>query len=964
MSVKIQLNTKGYLEVGDDVSIPINFGISPIQNISEHKGGYSLTVLLPNSPENDIILGDAYDANLDYLTFNPNKKERFIMTRRGVIVFQGVMQLTNIIKISPSLENPDQFVNYELLLTDDTSNFYSDMGDKLLTDLGYDSFNKIYTGWTQYDHIFNEENVIGDGPTGGSRPWYEVYTYGMTQKSAPGLAGPLLTTEFNNYNLAYYLTDFSPAIYARVYLDKITSELGYSYEWRTNLNNPQPANRSSLDIFNHLVIPFNGKSVEAPKEYYKFFAGYSQGGQQVFPNVTNGNSYYLVYDIDYTYAGDERYYDYGNNYNNTNGGWTSQFNGNVTFQVYYHIKLELFSTTFKSFQKSNAGADSSIDYIITHHTVGSMGGGPPYVNYNVPGANLTYNISTNLGLIVPAFTNVEIREFDMALNVNGNVNIGQTIDNYITGQVNINNGFWVDSNGAFTTPPDFKVTISNTDAFGSPLPLNNHFTINDSPLQENMPVFLEKFVPQKVKQREFIDLLVKTFNLYISNDPDRDKHLIIESRDDFYANGGQKDWTDLFDIEAPSELKPLPDLQNRKIKLTYKQDSDETNKDYEDSTKEVYGQVEYEFVNNEFVQETKIIENIASPTPLVKNINTTLIVPAINSVQPKNNIRLLYKPDRWIIANGGLWVFRSGVYDTSTRDVLLDYPYMGHFDDPYFSTIDINYGICDEYYYIFNELTDNQLYNNFYKRFFSQIENGKLFTAQIKLSEFEIMNLNLRDKIFIHDSYWIINSINSYNANGNGLTQVEFLSLEPGFDFIPTRLNNYPAPPLPPNPGGGGGNPTPNPPPLGGGGGVMNASSLLNQSNSNNFAQSATFNVTLGSNNILQENASKNQIIGNNNNNAGQNNFILGDGVTVNGSNIMALGLSNVNLDRSNTINVGAPILPYIHIVTAGRNVVLSPFNSIKTINIIKAGRNEVLAIGSNSIETLVSAGRVIIPGR
>jgi hypothetical protein len=113
------------------------------------------------------------------------------------------------------------------------------------------------------------------------------------------------------------------------------------------------------------------------------------------------------------------------------------------------------------------------------------------------------------------------------------------------------------------------------------------------------------------------------------------------------------------------------------------------------------------------------------------------------------------------------------------------YPYVGHFDDPLNPTWDLNYATCAYYYYMPSTLTQNNLYNRYWRRTMGQINSGKMLTAFFNLKESDIQPLELNDKIRIDNSWWNINKVIDYNANGNQLTQVELISIDTEVQFMP-----------------------------------------------------------------------------------------------------------------------------------------------------------------------------------
>jgi hypothetical protein len=113
------------------------------------------------------------------------------------------------------------------------------------------------------------------------------------------------------------------------------------------------------------------------------------------------------------------------------------------------------------------------------------------------------------------------------------------------------------------------------------------------------------------------------------------------------------------------------------------------------------------------------------------------------------------------------------------------YPYVGHFDDPLNPTWDLNYSVCSFYYYEPLSLTDNNLYNRYWRRTLGQINNGKMLTAMFNLKDSDIQAMELNDKIRIDNSWWNINRVIDYDANANKLTQVELISVDNEVNFMP-----------------------------------------------------------------------------------------------------------------------------------------------------------------------------------
>ncbi len=913
-TTQIQLSNLGYLDVTDDVVVPLNFAVSEIQDISKKQGSFSKTILLPGTANNNRLLSSLYDVNIADTTFNQNLRSDCIILKNGIPVFNGFLQLLNVIKVSPSQENPDEQVRYEVAVRDFVGDFYSNLSDKLIEDL---------SGWTGYNHTYSLSAFTA---TSGNT-WQDAYKYHLTYN---------LKSEYN-------LADFSPSIFARVYWDKIFREAGYSYLW-TGMTSTG---------FEKLVIPYNGDKPLVNTTTNPQFEDIRVGF--ISPLVYNTSSFQEGFVNNYhTILFDEDITDPNINvaglYNPINGIWTSTYYADNTFNTKYDYRLELIAPVNCQFRqkitctpKPGGGQicvpqfgriNISLTHNIWNQTLNQV---IPITNPQFENLTL-WNKSAGIvgsNYVLPAGTNVIKAGTTPAFTTTTKVAPGTAVYNFIT-QTHNNLGEWIDMSGNLLPSnqiPSLRLTIGNSAT------TNNYFIIDaPSELNEGMVLTLSDFIPKKIKQRDFISGIVKMFNLYITQDKNNDKNLIIETRDEFYNNGGTLDWTEKFVSDDDAKIQFLPDLQNKRLRFTYKADKDAFNNAYTESTREIYGQVEYLF-NNEFVSDVKLIETIFSPTPLENNL-FGLILPTIQSGIPKNNIRILYDGG-WI---PGPWTYRTNTGSTSPVS-FTSYPYMGHFDNPLTPTIDYNYGLVDYLFYdTWNNVTDNNLYNRYWKRFVNQIETGKLLTAKFRLNEYDILNLNFRDKIFIHDTYWFINKIVDYDSNSQeGLTTVELISVDEGIRFTPTEL------PKIENPIRGHMTSLDD---------VPNEESFAGRFGQNTFGGPTGYVEVLGYNNTIQGDSNQSIIVGTGNNMAGNRNVIVGNDNLVQGDDIFVIGVSGQTFRQSNTIVLGNTTLNYVNRIDAGRNEILNRYPTTKTANYISGSRDEVRQLGTESLESRVDGGR------
>lgn len=739
---QIVLSGYGILDTSSDVSIPLNFSVAEIQDISSRQGAWSKTITLPGTPTNKTIFGHLYDVNSIDSPFDYNKKTRCQIIQNGVPILDGYLQLINARKQSPSLGITDEQVLFDVLIKDATGDFFkTGMREKLLQELDF----------SQWDHVYTFSAVTASS----AHTYADVYKYHLMNRQAGD----------------YKLTDFTPNIFAKAYFDKIFEQAGYSYVWTGD----------TYDRFCKLVIPYNGDTALGQVDDAKFRAGWSSTTKQLVSNnsVTTQSYLPLLANDDSSFPNN----DDNGLYNVSTGEYTQNIFAENQINVKYEWKMWASASTaqqldfpnFMRFQIDNAAYLNAPNQIsLANPQVDSFQINTSFI---VPGGGQFALVSSGFG------------GFSYTIDANpGSIFEERVFVNTQFFQTNPLIGWVLSGTSTNTLPsiwPSFYLEIGKVGE-----PDNNFILANPSNvLKEGMGVFLNDFVPRNIKQKDLIGSIISMFNLYITTSKTKDNELIIQTRDEFYANGKELDWTKKIDINSEINLKYIPEVTNKRLVLTYKKDSDFYNKTYLDTIGDTYGQFEYIF-GSEFVDSTKEVGPAFSPTPIVIN-SFGLAVPAINVQAPKNNIRVLYDagwiPGEWraLTATGYTTAFFVGIIPFSSYTTFDTYPSATHFDNPYTPSYDIDFGLNQfEFYNTYEYLTNSNLYNNYYKRFLTQIDTGKLLTAKFKLTEFDIHNLDLRDKIWIFDAWYYINKIVDYNPNYVGqMTTVELLTVEDGLDF-------------------------------------------------------------------------------------------------------------------------------------------------------------------------------------
>jgi len=733
--VKIILST-GVLDVRQDVSFPLTFSVGEIRDITKRSGTFSKTIVLAGTDNNNQLLNHYYDVNIDAGTFDVSKLTYCQVTQNDVVILENaVLQLIAVNK-SQLTDAHEQVVNYEVLIKDTKAELFTAITNAELTDLDFSDLN----------HFSNSSAIIG--------------SFGFTQAN-----GYKYVLPYDTDNL-YNVRQIKPAIYAKTYFDRIFANAGFTYTW-TDLQNAR---------FDKLLIPYNGDENQIDWTDYKVLAENTYTTTNAQPATGSFIPFWEQLD-NWTEILDTQ-----GIFDPVTGEYTAPTDVDPTASQSYEFKFNItYNIVF-----NNTGANP-VRPVFYNTTLGAYAPIPRYFYPYLRATNITGSIANLTPILIDSYIPSGTTIYGAYANVgvttpSGYITAGDLlkIRAGISSQMQNNLHYWQTAGGVNTR---VDINIDITDIKLEIIPNSNTQPIGGF-------VTMNQYVPVKIKQSDFVKSVFQMYNLYVDVDPNQPNNIILTHRDEYYDNGAQKDWTYKLAKDREQNLEFLPDVSNKRLILTYKQDNDTPNTLYFEATREIYGQQEYIF-NSEYVKDVDTKELIFSPTPIAQ---TTFgaVVPMIDGQAPKTNIRILYDGGEqpcgsYDIIDGGL----TGTYGVTT------YPAITHFDNALTPSFDINFGTCDFYYYNPQTLTNNTLYNLYWRRTINQINEGKMLTAFFKLTENDIHGLKLSDKIRIDNSWWNINRVIDYNANTEGLTKVELISADSELELAPFISNT--------------GNPTPSP---------------------------------------------------------------------------------------------------------------------------------------------------------
>ena len=744
--VNIVLST-GQLDVAENVSVPITFNIGDIRDLTSRKGTFSKTIVLEGTKNNHELLGHYYDVNIQAGTFNINTLTKCQVVQNGVpILDDALLQLVSVNKVQNNNSYEDE-VNYTVLIKDSRAEFFTAITNANLTDLDFSDLN----------HVFDSSAIVASF----AHTVTDGYKYVMPWSDLPD----------------YTANDFKPGIYAKTYFDRIFAVAGFTYTW----------SELAAAHFDKLLIPYNGDTNNQDYEDFRVEATNTwttTNVQAVGQNVSFNEA------IDSGWA---EVIDTQGVFDPTTGEYSSPFSTNTNAGEHYTYNLSIGGTiALVNSSGGNAVLDSSVAgasneknryRVFARVSVAGSGNAIVYGQSSVIYSNTTplatgsttilsfaetlpIPVSYNGSGVANGITAGDIQILDVGVEVYQTYNVAPFSN------IPTPNNRWIAAGGGFTLVP-VNIVLDLTTINMVILPSNN-IQVTGSTLVMN------QYVPVEVKQSDFVKAIFQMYNLYIEQDVDNPYNLILRHRDEYYDSGAEKDWSQKLAKDKAQELMFLPDVTNKKLKLTYAPDEDSPNVAYTQATGEIYGQIEYTF-DNEYVKDVDTKELLFSPTPVYRTIFGAY-VPNISGQAPNVNIRILY--------DGGVGTCQPyDIIDFGTTGQIgeTDYPVIGHFNDPLYPTFDINFGTNDYYFYETETLTNNNLYNLYWRRTVNQINVGKMLTAMFDLDEVDIQSLKLNDKIYIDNSWWNINKIQDYNANNNSLTKVELISVDTEIDLAPFK---------------------------------------------------------------------------------------------------------------------------------------------------------------------------------
>jgi len=719
------------IDLKDGVPIPLNYSIADIREPDKRNSAFSKTITVPGTKANNKVFGHLFKVDLDiHSTGTTNYTPSFNPNLKAeTIIYENKVKIfkgfAQLVKINVT----DYFqIEYDIVVFGDLANIFSELGDDKVDELDYSAYNHTYSG----------ANIIASwGASAGY--YYPMIDYGK-----------------NNLQ-TWKVTDFYPAIYLYQLIDKIFENAGYTYV----------CSLFGTQSFKNIVIPFNSDGLRLPESLV--LNRYAKANKTATTDyIFSSNATTINFNNEIS--------DAGSNYNPVTYQYTAPANG--TYNIAANITCALkYEPSSPAYIWTPTSISCTVEFFkiqlnsnqVQVFSVNVINGTPlmpvqdTVVNFGDVSASYQFDVNQSVYLLSGEKLVAKIKPFGYSTTYGGlyfDVPLsGLGTQNVIAG--------------------DLYYRITNASE------LEVKFINNE--LQEGETVVMNGALPKDIKQRDILTSVFKAFNLYVQDSDTTSRQLIINTRNDFYTNE-YVDWTEKLDISKQFEIQPMAALEARRYVYKYDDDSDYYNDIYKKVYLKSYGE-RWVDIENDFLKGNKETKLIFASTPSVGQSWNDRVIPAIVKVDQNGNksiksskIRMLFRTTTGVL-NCDLWFMVINGVSTP----ISQYPYVGHLNDPYNSTEDLNFSVPNEIFFTGNIFyTNNNLYNKYYKKFVEEItdKNSKIITADFYLTASDISNLDFRKKVLIDNTYYLINKVIDYQPNANTTTKVELLKIKSGISFI------------------------------------------------------------------------------------------------------------------------------------------------------------------------------------
>ena len=556
------------LDVFNDEDIKLSNNVTGLFDLGVLPSDFTRQITLPGTKVNNAFFEHVYDISIDNpFLFATNIKVPAYFDFDSIYLSQGYLQLNKVNLLA------NKFIDsYEVTIYGTLSSFGRDINRNYLTDL---------SSLAQYNHTASYDNITASwsGNLFNGAIVYPLADYGSAYRYEQG---SLQTFGMNDQEGSLTVQNFKPAIKAKLVLDAIFEEAGYTYT-SSFLNQP-----FMDDVYllcnNSLKYPeFASYDLET---YGKIKVGPISGSGMTDVNLPSNTFVTLPW---YNALSDpQSFYNNGayrvdkmtnlegilnininvscsvNNMPGTfsaNGTWQLQLLETGSSTAYSLGALQSYIVFFDQLQQSRTGG------INTTYELQQQ-----FKLYSIPAGNYYFQIKQRPNFAAPT------------IQPTVTLDPGQTTKSYI------------------------QITQVNQAADG--LVMN---------IPSNMP-----FGTNGIKQIDFITGLQKKYNLVIYPNRTRANEFIIETFNEWYKRGEVKDFNKYINLDDKIEVIPANNLAVNELTFGDTLDQDYISQQFSKEANREYGKTYYTDTTNFFSQGKFEVKTTFASDPLIRIAGTGL----------------------------------------------------------------------------------------------------------------------------------------------------------------------------------------------------------------------------------------------------------------------------------------------------------------------------------------------------
>ena len=340
-----------------------------------------------------------------------------------------------------------------------------------------------------------------------------------------------------------------------------------------------------------------------------------------------------------------------------------------------------------------------------------------------------------------------------------------------------------------------QMSFGNTDAIF----YDTRFNCSNGPNQ----VIVSSFLPDDtiLKKIDFLRSIIRMFNLVLEPSKTVQKSFAIEPWIDWVQSGNIIDWTRFYDGSADKQASPVFFDQQRIVKFGAADDEDWLNKKWQDQYKNDYWFRQFDS-EIKLIKGNQEIDVQFAPTPLqsipAKSTQyPNWVFPSLGRIQPgdpdqpgSGQMQPIAPRPRILHYNGLQsnpipWYLYNGLNSTGTGQAQNSYPLVSPYSSwppDQFSTINLSYLSKPALWSAgstYVSQTSQDLYTKYWADYIDWLYDpyNRKVNLTLRLNPGEILGLKFNDRVWIKDSWFLIQNIQDYEVGDCALLKVELVKV-------------------------------------------------------------------------------------------------------------------------------------------------------------------------------------------